>query len=199
VKSERKNIFFYHFGFVLPSPYVYKHATYMCDWERAQIPTQTSCYEGVFLFFDNSNCVYIMYISTFTFLLFFPFSLSLSSQQATFLSTLGDFFFVVRSEEISKYTCKRQKKKERKMMKNMRFSRFASKWVRERERTYIFHKAHSSFENLGRKEVWQLLWGGRSLKCWLSAFRFSFKYIGLFFMKMIFFILASKVISIVSC
>lgn len=165
----------------------------MCDWERAQIPTQTSCYEGVF-FFDNSNCVhYVRFNFHFSSSSFFAFS----SQQPTFLSIFFSssarrFFFSLREAKKSANTLARGKKK-KKIRKEKWWKtcdslvcEWVREWERERNRTYIFHKAHSSFENLGRKEVWQLLWGGRSLKCWLSAFRFSFKYIGLFFMKMIF-------------
>lgn len=149
---------------------VYINISYVYVWLRARTnPTQTSCYEGVFLFLITAIVCTLYTISTFT---FFSFS-SLALNRHFSLTLRSEFFFEKCTKKISKYTCKEKKKNDEKHA----ILSFA------KEHTYFTRHIRPS--RIGKsKEVWQLLWGGRSLKCWLSAFRFSFKYIGLFFLKM---------------
>lgn len=93
VENERKNIFFYHFGFALQSPScVYKHLVRICVIESAHKSNTNVLLWGSFSFFDNSNCVYIIYNFNFHFFFFF-----FLSSQPTFLShfALRVFFWEV--------------------------------------------------------------------------------------------------------
>lgn len=170
VENERKNIFFIILASLCSLLLVYINISYVYVWLRARTnPTQTSCYEGVFLFLITAIVCTLYTISTFT---FFSFS-SLALNRHFSLTLRSEFFFEKCTKKISKYTCKEKKKNDEKHA----ILSFA------KEHTYFTRHIRPS--RIGRsKEVWQLLWGGRSLKCWLSAFRFSFKYIGLFFLKM---------------